>query len=264
MQYATRAQKTMNKSLLDRVTFPWLAWALLLLIPITFFGFYPTYFSKLSGSLPSVYHIHSGMMLLWLFMAIAQPFLIKLNKIRYHKTIGKISYVLMPLIIASGYFIIRFSYHRALSGEAVVPPDYYPKDLPLHIKAADFVVISSVYWIWLMVYYILGVSFRKNVVAHATFMLAAALTILGPAGDRLIGHICDAMGWPFNAIAGNFVFGLVAAVFIGLLCIHKKKNLELQPTISVLAIHGLGIFLFYSMPYHPLWTRFAAFFFNTI
>jgi hypothetical protein len=43
-------------------------------------------------------------------------------------------------------------------------------------------------------YYALGILLRKTVVAHATFMLAATLTILGPAGDRLIGHICDATG----------------------------------------------------------------------
>jgi hypothetical protein len=53
----------------------------------------------------------------------------------------------------------------------------------------------------LIIFYALGVTFRKNLVAHATFMLAAALTILGPAGDQLIGNICDAMGLPFNAIA---------------------------------------------------------------
>lgn len=252
----------MSKSLLDRVTFPWLAWALLLLIPITFFGFYPTYFGKLGGSIPPIYHIHSGMMLLWLSMSVAQPFLIKFNKIRYHKTIGKASYVLMPLIIVSGYFILRFSYHRALSGEAVGPEGYYAEDLPLHIKAAEFVVIGSVYWVWLMVYYSLGIFFRKKLVAHATFMLAAALTILGPAGDRLIGNICDRMGWPFNAVAANLVFALVGMIFLSLLFAHKQKKLSLQPTLTVLLIHGIGIFLFYSIPYHPIWGKMAAFLYN--
>jgi hypothetical protein len=134
----------MSKSLLERVTFPQLTWALLLLIPITFFSFYPTYFGKPSGSIPTIYHIHSGMMLVWLFMVIGQPILIKYNKIRLHKTMGKVSYVLMPMILGSGYFILRFSYHRALAGEAVGPPGYYPADLPLPIIAAEFVVIGTV------------------------------------------------------------------------------------------------------------------------
>jgi hypothetical protein len=251
----------MSKSIIERVSFPWLAWALLLLLPITFFGFYPSYFGRINGSLPIIYHIHSVMMLAWLLLVIGQPFLISYNKIRLHKLIGKVSYVLMPLIIVSGYFILRFSYQRALSGVDVGPPGYYPEDLPLHIKAAEFVVIGIVYWVWLIIYYTLGVVFRKNLLAHATFMLAASLTILGPAGDRLIGQICDALGLPFNAMAGNFVFALVAAVFASLLILHYKKKLSPAPALIVLMLHGIGVFLFYTMPYHPAWNALAAFLF---
>lgn len=252
----------MKNSLNDRTLLPGTAWMLLLLIPITFFGFYPSYFAKLNAPTPTVIHLHSAFMLLWLATAIAQPLLIKFNKLNHHRLVGKISYGVMPLVILSGYFILRYSYHRALGGDAVGPPGFYPADLPLEIKAAEFVVIGTVYWVWLIVYYILGVSFRKNVVAHATFMLAAALTILGPAGDRLIGHVCDAMGWPFNAVAGNFVFVLVGLVFVGLLIFHQKKKLNFQPTLTVLLIHGIGVLFFYTMPYHPVWNRLAAFLFN--
>lgn len=68
----------------------------------------------------------------------------------------------MPLVIISGYFMLRFSYQRALSGEEVGPPGYYPEDLPIQIKAAESVAIGSVYWVWLIVYYTLGVYFRKK------------------------------------------------------------------------------------------------------
>lgn len=246
----------------DSVLLPGTAWIMILLIPITFFGFYPSYFSRLTTPMPIVIHLHSAFMLLWLATAVAQPLLIKFNKLSWHRFVGKISYVLMPVVIISGYFILRFSYQRALSGEAVGPEGYFAEDLPLHIKAAEFVVIGSVYWIWLMVYYTLGVYFRKKLVTHATFMLAAALTILGPAGDRLIGHICDAMGWPFNAVAVNLVFALVSVIFFSLLLAHKQKKLSLQPTLTVLLIHGIGIFLFYFMPHHPIWNKMAAFLYN--
>lgn len=247
---------------LERVLLPGTAWALLLLIPITFFGFYPSYFSRLSTPTSTVVHVHSVFMLLWLATVVVQPLLIKFNKLNHHRLVGKISYALMPLVIISGYFMLRFSYQRALSGEEVGPPGYYPEDLPIQIKAAESVAIGSVYWVWLIVYYTLGVYFRKKLVAHAAFMLAAALTILGPAGDRLIWHICDAMHWSFNMVAENFVFGLVAVVFAGLLLFHKKKNQSLQPTGIILAIHGLGVFLFFNMAFHPVWNRMAAFFYS--
>jgi hypothetical protein len=252
----------MKISPIDKVLLPGTAWTLLFLIPIAFFGFYPSYFSQITAPTPLIIHAHGFMMTIWLALAIVQPILIKRNKIMTHRFTGKISYFLIPFIAITGYLVVRYSYQRALHGAEIGPPGYYSADLPAHIKAAEFVVIGSIYWAWLIVYYLLGVSFRKNIVAHATFMLASGLTILGPAGDRLIGHICDALGWPFNAIAGNFVFALVAGIFASLLLFHKRNKLTLQPTATVLLIHGVGILLFYSMPYHPLWNRLAALLFN--
>ncbi|HMQ00737.1 MAG TPA: hypothetical protein PKC24_13235 [Cyclobacteriaceae bacterium] len=248
----------MHNSLLNKVTFTWLPWAMLLLLPITFFGFLPSYFGKLHTALPLAHHIHAGIMLLWLFMAIAQPFLIKYNKISFHKTIGKASYALMPFIIASGYLILRFSYHRALSGEEVGPPGYFAEDYPLHIKAAEFVVIGFVYWLWLIIYYVFGVYYRKNTLAHATYMTAAAFTILGPAGDRFVGHVCDALDLPYNWLAENFIFILVFIYFASLLRIHHKRKLNSKPVITTLIIHITGILLFYLLPYLAWWNRICS------
>ncbi|MCK6616670.1 MAG: hypothetical protein L6Q51_03410 [Cyclobacteriaceae bacterium] len=234
------------------------AWFMLLLVPITFVGFYPTYYSKLSYPHPPIVHLHGLLMVVWLALVVTQPLLIRYNRFSAHRLTGKLSYFVMPLILVSGYFILRYSYQRALQGEDVGPPGFYPADLPLEIKAAEFVVIGTVYWVWLIVYYILGVSFRKNVVSHATFMLAAALTILGPAGDRLIGYICDAFGWPFNAIAGNFVFALVVIVFSFLFVLHLRRKLSVWPSLLVIVLQLTGIFFFYNMPFHPAWTWLAA------
>jgi hypothetical protein len=252
----------MNPSIIDRLLFKNITKYLFLLIPITFFGFYPSYFSQINSTPSYITHLHAGMMVIWLALVIAQPILIEKKKSKTHRLIGRLSYALMPLIIFSGYLILRYSYHRALSGEEVGPPGYYPADLPLHIKAAEFVVIGNVYWVWLIVYYVLGVSFRKQTIAHATFMLAAALTILGPSGDRLVGHICDGMDWNYNAFAENFVFGLVLIVFASLFLLHFKRKLLLWPSLMVLAIQIIGIFFYYNMPYHPAWSKLAAWMFN--
>ncbi len=243
----------MTKSLLDRVTFPWVVWVLLLMLPITFFGFYPSYFSLLSEPLPIIFHIHGIMMLVWLFMAIIQPFLIRFNKIRLHKKLGRLSYILMPLIITTGYFILRYSYRRALAGDNVGPPGYYPEDLPLHIKAAEFIMIGSVYLSWLTIYYLLGIYFRKNTVAHATFMIAAAFTILGPSGDRFIGQVYDGLGWQYNWLAANMTFIFVFIFFLALIVNRASKKLPLRPVLIVLGIHASGVFLFYLLPYSLFW-----------
>jgi hypothetical protein len=252
----------MKQSLLEKTLLPKTHWWLLALVPITFFGFYPSYFSKSPVEVPLLIHLHSITMLIWLALAIAQPWLIHKNKLTLHRTIGKLSYLLMPFVLISGFFILRYSYHRALSGEPVGPIGYYPDELPLEIKAAEFAVIGTVYWVWLVIYYLLGITVRRNVGAHAIFMLAAALTILGPAGDRLIGNICDFMGWPFNAVAGNFTFGFVFVVFVVLLLFNYKRRQLMWPSAIILLIHIVGILCFFNMPYNPVWNSLAAWLFN--
>jgi hypothetical protein len=250
-----------RQALIDKVLLPHSAWALLLLIPITFIGFYPSYYSTFKA--PLIIHIHGALMVLWLATVIIQPWLIKTHKIKWHKRVGKLSYVLVPTILLVGYFVLRYGYLRVLGGDVVAPTEYYPDGASAMTKAADFVVIGSVYFIWLLVYYFLGIVFRKKTHVHATFMLAAALTILGPSGDRFIGHICDALGWNFNVVAENFTFGLVFLLFSALLTFHRRHKLPLWPTVTVLALHVTGVFLYYKMPFHPVWDSFANMLFST-
>jgi hypothetical protein len=119
----------MKNNLVDELLLPKTAWVLVLLIPITFLGFFPSYFSKLTTPIPMVIHVHGVLMLMWLLLSVLQPFLIYYKKIRYHRLVGKISYIIMPVVIISGYMILKYSYQRALNGDSVGPPGYYPKVL---------------------------------------------------------------------------------------------------------------------------------------
>jgi hypothetical protein len=255
------SRRQAKQGLIDKVLLPNIAWALLLLIPITFIGFYPSYYSTLNA--PLIIHIHGALMLLWLATVIIQPWLIKSQKIKSHKIIGRLSYLLVPIILLVGYLVLRYGYARVLGGDVVAPPEYYPYGASAMTKAADFVVIGSVYFIWLLAYYVLGIVFRKKTHAHATFMLAAAMTILGPAGDRFIGHVCDALGWNFNVVAENFTFGFVFLLFSALLTFHRRRKLSLWPTITVLVLHLTGVFLYYKMSFHPAWGGLARIMFST-
>lgn len=252
--------RTLKSLLIDSVLLPYTSRGLLLLIPITFLGFYPTYYSTFDA--PTIIHIHGTLMALWLMTGLLQPWLIKSQQFKWHRQVGRFSYILMPAVLLCGYFVLQHGYQDVLGGKIVAPTEYYPTGADARTKAADFVVIGSVYFIWLLCYYLLGIYFRKQVQAHATFMLAATLTILGPAGDRLVGHICDALGWKFNAIAENFTFGIVFVVFATLLRFHHRKNLALWPAITVLILHLIGIFFFYQMPFHPAWDWLAALLFQ--
>ncbi|PSL02344.1 hypothetical protein [Cecembia rubra] len=249
-----------SQGYIDKVLLPNIAWALWLLIPITFVGFYPSYFSTLKA--PLIIHVHGALMVLWLATVIIQPWLIKLHKIKWHRSLGKLSYVLMPTILLVGYFVLRYGYLRVLAGDVVAPPDYYPEAASADSKAADFIVIGSLYFFWLLTYYTLGILFKKKIQAHATFMLAAALTILGPSGDRFLGYLYYGLGWEFNAFAENFTFGIIFLIFGALLVYHHKHKLDLWPTITVLVLQLIGVFLFHKMPFHPSWDGLAKMLFS--
>lgn len=226
-----------RSGIIDRVLLPYTPWALLLLIPITFIGFYPSYYSTFHA--PAIIHLHGAVMLLWLALAIIQPWLVHTNKMDWHRLVGRLSYILIPCVLLTGYFVLRHGYLRVLDGDIVAPPEYYPEGVTPLTKAADFTVISSVYFAWLLLYFVLGIINRRNTPAHATFMLAATLTILGPGADRLIGHICDALGWPYNAVAENFTFGIVFVVFLPYISGIAEKGYPFGPPLP---------YCFYTLP----------------
>src|SRR5665213_750883 len=87
----------------------------LLFIPLVFIGFYPTYFAIILKPMPSIFHVHFILMSIWVLMVIVQPFLIKFKKIAWHRRVGKLSYVVVPLAIFSGYLMMRYNYYTDIS-----------------------------------------------------------------------------------------------------------------------------------------------------
>ena len=85
-------------------TYKYLGYFLLLLIPLTFAGFYKTYigqFPDFEEKIDSFIHFHALIASLWILILIIQPFLILNKKYAAHRTIGKLSYILFPLLILS-------------------------------------------------------------------------------------------------------------------------------------------------------------------
>ena len=89
-------------------------WFMLLMV-LAFIGFYTSYLSVIFQPAIPIIHLHFILMTLWMLMLIAQPFLIKYKKLSIHRIIGKISYGLVPLVLLSGFLMIRFSYYRDIN-----------------------------------------------------------------------------------------------------------------------------------------------------
>ena len=88
-------------------------------------GFYESYtseFPNFKDKTPTI-HIHGIFLMMWMVLLIVQPLLINTGRTQLHRTIGKVSWVLGPLIIVSMFMVGRGSYgdhksmNRAFGGE---------------------------------------------------------------------------------------------------------------------------------------------------
>jgi hypothetical protein len=243
---------------MNKILFPGIGWFLLLLAPLTFAGFYASYFSRLSVGMDSIYHVHAVFMLIWVAMAIVQPWLIARKNTRLHKRIGKASYVIMPLVLLSGYLVIRHTYYKQIAQKAEEASrglaELSPNDI--RAQAAAITMIGCVYLAWLAVFYILAIVHRKKMVYHGTYMFGATLTILGPTTDRLIYNTLAAFGLPYTFFAEHVVFFFIIAVMAGLLYFQWRNRKSIQPAATALGIFVAGLACFFLLPKTAFWAAF--------
>jgi hypothetical protein len=254
----TEISELVVKANMNKVLFPHITRWLLLLIPITFLGFYPSYFSRQPGEVHAVYHIHAFFMLLWVALAIVQPYLIKRKNTTLHRRIGRISYLLMPFVFVTAFLVIRHAYKLVIANETANVTSGAPTLSldQIRAKAAANMRLGIIYLIWLATFYILAIVNRKKIIFHATYMFAAILTILGPTLDRLIGHSLSSLGLPYNLVAENFVFISILLVLSGLIYHQWRKGNTVKPASVSLGIYCVGLVIFYTLPDTVIWRSF--------
>jgi hypothetical protein len=149
------------------------------ILGITFLGFYKTYLVKFPDftGFTNAHHIHGILALSWILMLIAQPMLIRRKRLDWHKLVGKISYVTMPLLLLSFFFVAKAGYERNLK--------IMPESDALAIMTNG---IPDMFYMGLM--YVLGIIYKKNTAFHLRLMSATGLMILGPGLGRFLMIFC--------------------------------------------------------------------------
>lgn len=222
-----------------KILFPHIEKWLLLLLPFVVYGFYPSYWSKITGNTTTIQHVHAFFMCLWVIMSIVQPYLVMKKKTHIHKMVGKVSYVLIPLIVTSGYILIQNRYERILlrvqnevaTGKVQLTPEEVLGNV------ANSQRHGIIFLLILITCYILAIANRKKMLKHATYMIGAIFTSIDPSLDRLIGHWASA-----NHIETNFFIDygsqLFALVLLVALAIYQRlKKQSLQPILIVIGIY---------------------------
>lgn len=244
VSHQTRLPKKAVKAM-DRVLFPNTTAFLLLLLPFVLVGFWPGYWVKLPGPIDTIIHVHTALMMGWVLLGIVQPFLILKKKVKWHIVLGKVSYVLMPLLLASGYFLVKFRYYRMLdriNGDVASGKVQFTTE-QVFTTAAHTVRLGLVYFLLLAFLYGLAVVNRKRFLQHATYMFAAILTVLGPAVDRIIAQVYNYYGMKMEFWGAHATL-LFTLVLLGVLAFyHKQKGQSPLPALISFGSYAIAFLI---------------------
>ncbi len=140
-------------------------------------GFYQSYtshFPQFKNITPLI-HVHGALLMTWMLLLIVQPLLIQYGRANLHRTIGKASWVLGPLIIISLFLIGKGGYHRGL--EANVTQQ----------NMLAFIVLDMRGFLSFAIFWSLAMITRKSPNSHMRYMIATGILAIGPGVGRGLG-----------------------------------------------------------------------------
>jgi len=162
----------------------------------------------------------------WLVLLMVQPLLIKTGRTQLHRTIGKVSYVLGPLIIIFLFLVGKGSYWRSIG------------KFPEHGILAD-IVLDSRGFISFAIFWALAMLYRKDSASHMRYMIATGILAIGPGMGR---GLINSFGVEFGTALT--ITDLIDLAIVGFLLgydIYKNKNYK--PFLVVFIVFLIGAFL---------------------
>jgi len=112
-------------------------------------------------------------MMTWMAMLIVQPLLIHFNKVPIHRIIGRLSFVIAPLLVVSIFLVTKMVYFR------VDPP------LPHDVKIGEMALSLSNLFAFAFLY-IMAIANRRYTYAHMRYMIGTSLLMIGPGLGRAL------------------------------------------------------------------------------
>ncbi len=193
----------------------------IVLLALAVIGFWGSYFSKSFSGINHYIHIHVIAMLLWIGLLITQAFLIRHKKRYLHRTIGKLSYVLVPVLVVS---LVLLAHNQ------ITIHDYGISYSRLYILFLQLSLLAI-----FVIAYVLAIIYRKSPSHHARYMISTSLTLIDPAVARIPLNL-PSLPFSYQVLT----FTLTDIILLILIIIERKqtKGREVFPIM-------LAIFLFF-------------------
>ncbi len=205
-------------------------------------------FAKTYGTSPTSFdpytHVHAVLMVGWFGILIAQPFLIRREHRATHRLLGRISYVLVPLLAIS---ILLLTHARistvaaaALAGEAHF--FYLPFGMTIAFLAA-----------WL-----LGVRHRHTVALHARYMIATSLATIDPVLGRILAFYFPPL--PYRDLYTLLSYAVTGGVLVLLIVRERRQRVGRAAFPIMLLVFTLVYAGFFTLAKTDAWLAFIRWF----
>jgi hypothetical protein len=203
-----------------------------------FYDSYTSHFPTFENATP-VIHIHGALLMIWLTLLVVQPLLIYFKKAKLHRSIGKVSFVLGPLIIISMFLVGKGSYWRGI-------------DLISETDNLGFMVLDIRGLISFAIFWALAMGFRKTSSAHMRYMIATGILAIGPGVGRGLVASFD-----FSIYTALNITDVLELLIVGvLLGIDFVKKNNFKPFLVVFLVLLVGK-AFWQIRDSDLWLNFA-------
>lgn len=226
--------------------------ALALSLFATFFvamlvAFWPSYFSRLAVQPTYHAHAHGIAMILWCVMLVTQATLVIARANRWHRLIGRLSFVLVPVIVIATLDFLHFRLAGAVQ---------------LGDSALYFIALIVNALVAFVLIYALAIRYRRNPGLHGRYMIATIFPLFTPITDRLI-----AVHWPEMAslvpnIGGATVlpvlgFALADAILLALVLWDWGRHRRIDAfavALGITLVYHVSVLTFHEL---PAWRDFA-------
>jgi hypothetical protein len=208
----------------------------LLALLVIVIGFFPSYFSRLSAT-DTAHHLHGITATLWMLMLIVQPWFFNRGYMKWHRTLGKFTFVLVPILFVSGLHMIYLMLTNASN---------YPPLIPYQLAFIDFTVLPI-----FMLFYSLAIFHRKNIQFHARYMVCTIFGPLIPALTRML-FIVPAID---NFTKSLNISYLIMELVIVILLWDDKRSGKIRPPYVLALIVFLTDHLFMNFASQWHWWR---------
>ena len=201
----------------------------LMLLPlIVAAGFWVPYLSQaphFPARITPTVHVHALLLFTWMAMLVLQPLLIRNERADWHRRLGRLTYVLVPLVVAFAIAVVVKDYRGEISGGMTVA------------AARDSEYLASGGVVLIVLFYGLAIRriLQQNVGAHLRYIICSAIVLL-PAGlSRLLGF-----GFDVPEVTGQIVsFAAIDLLLLGLIAYDRRHGLLHRPYALALVAYAL-------------------------